>query len=57
MTHDCTPLDDVDDLGCDRCDSTQDLTPDRVHIGIYWLRICHAVGCPVPARARSAGWN
>ena len=57
MSHACDHDIDLEDYGCERCDSTQDLTPDRGHIGIYWLRITHVAGCPFLARVRSAGWN
>jgi hypothetical protein len=57
MTHACHHDHDLADYGCDRCDSTQHLTPDRVHDGIYWLKITHVAGCPFLARVRAAGSN
>jgi len=57
VSHDCDPLDLLDDYACEHCASTQTLTPDRVHDGIYWLRVRHAAGCAFIARVRAAGSN
>jgi hypothetical protein len=57
MTHDCNPLDLLDDCGCDQCNADVTLTPDPIHVDIYWLRIRHTAGCPFLARVRAARWN
>ena len=57
MSHACDHDIDLDDFGCEQCDSTQTLTPDRVHRDIFWLRVRHAVGCGFIARVRSSRWN
>jgi hypothetical protein len=57
VSHDCDHDIDLDEYGCEQCDSTQTLTPDRVHVGILWLRTTHAVGCQFLARVRAAGSN
>ena len=61
MTHGRNPIPEIEDCpvagGCDRCEATQELTADRVHRDIFWLRIRHAAGCPSVARVRAARWN
>jgi len=57
VSHACDHDLDLDEYGCEQCDSTQHLTPDRVHDGIYWLTIIHAAGCQFLARVRASRWN
>jgi hypothetical protein len=57
MTHDCNPLDLLDDYGCDQCEADVTLTPDPVHVDIYWVKVRHAAGCAFLARVRAARFN
>jgi len=57
VTGDSEPLELLDDYACEHCASTQTLTPDRVHDGIYWLRVRHAAGCAFIAKVRAARSN
>ena len=51
------PLDLLDEYGCEQCDSTQTLTPDRVHHDIFWLKVRHAAGCAFIAKVRASRFN
>ena len=57
MSHDCDPLDLLDDYACDRCNADVTLTADRVHRGIFWLKITHVAGCQFLARVRASRFN
>ena len=57
MSHACDHDLDLEDYRCDQCDADVTLTPDRLHVDIYWLRIRHVAGCPFLARVRAAGSN
>jgi hypothetical protein len=43
--------------GCGQCRAMQELTPSVIYEDVFYLRICHAVGCPFLARVRASRWN
>jgi hypothetical protein len=57
VSRDCDLDLDLEDYRCHQCNAEVTLTPDRVHDGIYWLRVRHAAGCPLMANVRAARWN
>jgi hypothetical protein len=57
VSHACDHDTDLDDYACEHCKSTQDLTPDPIHVGILWLKVTHVAGCQFLARVRASRWN
>jgi len=61
VSHDCHHLRPIEDYpvsgGCDRCEAMQELIPSVIYEDVFYLRICHATGCPFLARVRAAGSN